>query len=214
MNKKLILIVVTALLYWILVNYVPYGMYVILPINLFVTFLHEFGHAFFALVTGGSVHEVMIQPNGAGYAITAGGFAPLILMGGYLGSAILGNLLLHIGICKPKASVYTLYVLVAVLLITAIVWFSSIFTSLVLIAFSVVAIWISKKSKNLVADILIVIGTASVIYIINDYNVGPSSDIAKFSKIIPLFPSALWAVLWLAIVVYITYKNLKKSLFK
>lgn len=211
MNKKLLLIIITAILYWALVNYIPYGMYIILPINLFVTFLHEFGHAFFALITGGNVHEVMIQPNGAGYAVTSGGFSPLILMGGYIGSAIFGNLLLYIGISKPKTSIITMYAIIAILLFTATFWFSSLFTSILLVAFSALAIWLSKKSKATIANLLIVIGTASIIYIISDYAVGPSSDIAKFSKMIPLLPQAAWAIIWLCIVVYISYKTLKYS---
>jgi hypothetical protein len=214
MNKKLLLILVSAILYWVLANYIPYGLYIILPINLFVTFLHEFGHAFFTLITGGYVHEVMIQPNGAGYAVTSGGFTPLILMGGYIGSAIFGNLLLYIGLNKPKTSIFTLYVLIGILLFTAIFWFSSFFTTILLMLFSAAAIWLSKRSKSFVADLLIIIGTSSIIYIITDYNVGPSSDIAKFSTIIPLLPQAVWALLWLSIVIYMTYKTLYYSLKK
>ncbi len=212
MRKKLFIILITALLYWVLVNYVPYGMYIILPVNLFVTFLHELGHSIFAVLTGGSVYEVMIQPNGAGYAVTAGGYAPLVLMGGYIGSALFGNLLLHIGLKKPKYAVFSMYVMVFVFVASAVIWYSSIFTSLLLILFSAVAIWVSKKSKATIANFLIVTGTASIVFIFNDYNVGPSSDIAKFSKIIPVLPQYIWSILWLAIVIYITWKNLRYSL--
>ncbi len=212
MRNKLFLILITALLYWLLVNYVPYGMYIVLPINLFVTFLHELGHSLFAVLTGGNVYEVMVQPNGAGYAVTSGGFAPLVLMGGYIGSALFGNLLLHIGLKKPKSALITIYIMAFVFVATAIIWYSSIFTSLLLILFSIFVIWISKKSKSTIANFLIVTGTASIIFIINDYNVGPSSDIAKFSKILPILPPVVWSVLWLLIVILITWRNLKYSL--
>lgn len=210
MKSKLFLIVLTALVYWIFQNYIPYGVYVILPINLFVTFLHEFGHAFFALITGGAVHEVYIQSNGSGYAVTSGGFAPLILMGGYVGSALFGNLLLHIGIRKPKTSIITLYVIIAILLFTATWWFSSIFTSALLILFSALAYWLSKKSKPGVSNLLIIIGTASILYIVMDYNTGPSSDLSKFTQIIPILPQTVWSIIWLLIVVYITWINLRR----
>ncbi len=213
MRKKIFLILITALLYWVLVNYVPYGMYFVLPVNLFVTFLHELGHSVFALITGGSVYEVMIQPNGAGYAVTSGGFAPLVLMGGYIGSALFGNLLLHIGLRKPKSALVTLYIMIFVFVASAIIWYSSWLSSLLLIIFSGLMFWISKRSRSTVTDFLIVTGTASIIFIINDYNVGPSSDIAKFSKIIPVLPQFVWSILWLLIVVYITWLNLK-SLFR
>ncbi len=212
MQNKLFLILITALLYWVLVNYVPYGMYIVLPVNLFVTFLHELGHSVFAVLTGGSVYEVMIQPNGAGYAVTSGGFAPLVLMGGYIGSALFGNLLLYIGLKKQKMALVTVYIMALVFIASAIILYSSLFTSLLLVLFSVVVIWISRKSKGAITNFLIVTGTASIIYIINDYNVGPSSDIARFAKIIPVLPQVVWSVLWLAIVVFITWRNLKACL--
>ncbi len=214
MRPKLVLIVLTALVYWILQNYVPYGAYIILPINLFVTFLHEFGHALFAIISGGEVREVFIQSNGAGYAVTAGGGRLLILMGGYIGSALFGNLLLYIGLCKPKTSIFTLYVIIAILLFTAVWWFSSIFTSVLLIVFSGLAFWMARKSKANVANVLVILGTASIIYILMDYNSGPSSDLAKFSEIIPILPQAVWAVVWLLIVMFITWKTLRNAFKK
>ncbi|MGQ1787709.1 MULTISPECIES: M50 family metallopeptidase [unclassified Saccharicrinis] len=214
MRYKLLLIILTAVVYWILQNYVPYGAYIILPINLFVTFLHEFGHAIFAIISGGDVQEVFIQTNGAGYAVTAGGFRPLILMGGYIGSALFGNLLLHIGLCKPKTSVIALYVIIAILVFTAVWWYSSPVTSFLLIMFSALAFWMSKKSKSSVANLLVILGTASIIYIIMDYNSGPSSDLARFTEIIPILPQAAWAIVWLIIVVWITWLTLKNAFRK
>jgi len=211
MNSKLILIIITALLYWMLITYIPYGAYIVLPINLFVTFLHEFGHSFFAIITGGSVHEIMIHPNGSGHAVTSGGFVPLILMGGYIGSAIFGNLLLFVGLKKPKTALVTMYTIIGISVFTAIYWFSSFFTSALLIGFSALAFWLCKKAKKHISNILIIIGTSSLIYILMDYNSGPSSDLAKFTDIIPFLPKAVWAIVWLAIVVYITWRNIKLS---
>ena len=213
-KSKLFLVIVTAIVYWVLYSYVPYGMFLLLPVNLFVTFLHEFGHASFALITGGDVHEVYIQANGAGYAVTAGGWRPLILMGGYIGSALLGNLLLYVGLYKPKISIAATYVMIALLVFTALWWYSSLFTSVLLIAFGALLFWMTRKSKVNISRWLVVIGTASIIYIIMDYNSGPSSDLAKFTEIVPVFPKAVWAIVWLVIVVFITWRALKKSIVK
>ena len=66
---------------------------VVYPLRLFVTFVHEAGHALAALITGGQVHSFTVQPNGSGYAITSGGNMALVLPAGYLGAALLGSLL-------------------------------------------------------------------------------------------------------------------------
>ncbi len=214
MKSKLILISITAILFWILTTYIPYGTFIILPINLFVTFLHELGHSTIALLTGGSVHEILINPNGSGHAITSGGITPLILLGGYIGSAIFGNILLRIGISKPQLSILCLYILIVLCLFTAFWWYSSPFTSAILILFAIICIWLTFKSKKTVSNLLIIIGTSSITYILLDFNGGPSSDLAKFTEIIPIIPASLWAIIWLIVVIFVTYRNLKKSFGK
>ena len=48
------LLVATALT--IVISYMPFGEFVVYPLRLFVTFIHEGGHALAALLTLGSVH--------------------------------------------------------------------------------------------------------------------------------------------------------------
>jgi len=84
------------------------GRIILYPITRLVTFLHELGHALGAVFTGGTVEDVIINNDGSGLTRTIGGSRPIILMGGYLGSAILGNLLVYIGAKKAKFSGLTL----------------------------------------------------------------------------------------------------------
>jgi hypothetical protein len=93
-----ILLLVGLFSLYVILQYMPYGKTLLYPINLIVTFLHEFGHAFFAVITGGAVRSIEINTNGSGLAMTAGGISGIILMGGYIGSAIFGNILLYASI--------------------------------------------------------------------------------------------------------------------
>lgn len=102
-THKVSLILISALIFFILkefayVNILAKGIYY--PINLFVTSLHEMGHGLFAILTGGSVSSITVNSDGSGVAYTSGGIQSLILMGGYLGSALLGNILLYIALKK------------------------------------------------------------------------------------------------------------------
>ncbi len=212
MKQKLFIAFISALAYWLIKTYVPYGVFLVYPINLFVTFLHEFGHSFFAVITGGRVDALQINFNGSGYAVISGGFMPLVLMGGYIGSAIFGNILLHIGLYKPKTTVVTLYVLMFALVLSAVWLYNSIFTSLLLIAFAAAFYFLRKKSKESIAYILIVIGTASIMYIVEDYRVGPSSDLAKFTEILPILPQFIWGIIWLGLALWLTWFNLKPAM--
>jgi hypothetical protein len=62
---------------------------------LFVTYVHEAGHALAAKLTGGEVLGFVVYSNGSGVATTAGGSRALILMSGYVGAAFFGALLFY-----------------------------------------------------------------------------------------------------------------------
>jgi hypothetical protein len=58
---------------------------------------HEFGHAFTALLTGGRVKSITLDPNEGGVTHFRGGKQGLVLPAGYLGSSIIGALLIFCG---------------------------------------------------------------------------------------------------------------------
>jgi len=74
--------------------FVPYAEIVAYPLRLFVTLVHEAAHAVAALVTGGSVIYIRIQPDGGGVTATRGGAAPIISSAGYVGAVLYGSALL------------------------------------------------------------------------------------------------------------------------
>ena len=63
------------------------------PVRLFVTFVHEAGHAIATLLTGGIVEGFTVLPDGQGYAQVGGGYRALSLPAGYLGAALFGSAL-------------------------------------------------------------------------------------------------------------------------
>lgn len=195
------------LLYFLLKYFIPYGYYAVYPINLLVTFLHELGHGLWAIFTGWSVDSVQINTDGSGHAVTAGGLRTIVLLGGYVWSAILGNILLYIAFKKQKYSETTLYILAAIILFTAIFWFSSLISSALLIIGAAAIIFIAKKT---IYDSLVLwfFAIASLLYIIEDFNVGPSSDLTKFSEIFIFIPTSVWMWSWLMLVLLITWANI------
>jgi hypothetical protein len=74
----------------ILVSYIPFGGLVVYPLRLFVTFIHEGGHALAAMLTLGSVERLIIYADGSGVTQTIGGFSLLISSSGYLASTAYG----------------------------------------------------------------------------------------------------------------------------
>jgi peptidase M50B-like protein len=77
--------------------FIPYAEVLTYPFRIFVTFIHEGGHAIAALLTGNSVESLSVAMNGNGETYTTqGGLISqmFISSAGYLGSMAFGALLL------------------------------------------------------------------------------------------------------------------------
>lgn len=205
MKNKIWILITLIVIYLLLKHIIPYWDKIIYPITLLVTFLHEFWHAFFAFITWWKVIGIQINSNGSWYTITSGWIKSLVEMWWYIWSAIFGNILLYIWFKKEKLSQNIIFFLSALIVFVAIFLYNSIFSSLILITLAIWLFFISKKTSydSLILQFLWV---STIIYIIEDFNVWPSSDLANFSWILPV---SVWMIVWLLIVLAITGYNLK-----
>ena len=95
--QLLLLLLATAitLVLW----FIPFADYLVYPIRLFVTFIHESSHALVAVLTGGSVQSLTISSDGSGvvYSAPGGVFGGLLTSSaGYLGTTAFGVLMLYL----------------------------------------------------------------------------------------------------------------------
>ena len=188
------------------------GKKVLYPIQMLATFLHEFGHAAGALITGGEVLNIQINQDGSGYTRTSGGSRQVILMGGYLGSALFGNLIFLIG-ARAKSLVKPLTLLLALtMFFTGIFWFNSLFTTGLLFGFGLILTLIALKT-NFARDVLMFLGLSTLLFIIQDFNVGPTSDLEKYAEEMKILPADVWMYIWLIVVILLFLLNLR-ILFK
>lgn len=67
------------------------------PFTLLNTHIHEQMHAWAAIVSGGQVDHMLVNDDGSGVTLTAGGFLPLIASAGYVGSMLVGAGLIAAG---------------------------------------------------------------------------------------------------------------------
>src|SRR3989441_4768869 len=77
--------------------FIPFAEILSYPFRIFVTFIHEGGHAIAALLTGNSVQSLSIAMNGSGetYTTQGGMFSQMLVSSaGYLGAMTYGALLL------------------------------------------------------------------------------------------------------------------------
>lgn len=74
--------------------FIPFAGLITFPIRLFVTYIHEIGHALAALATFGGVNRVALDWSGSGVTFTQGGLGLLISSAGYLTTTLYGSALL------------------------------------------------------------------------------------------------------------------------
>ncbi len=95
--QLLLLLLATAitLVLW----FIPFAEYLVYPVRLFATFIHETSHALIAILTGGSVQSLTISMDGSGavYSAPSGMIGALLTSSaGYLGTTAFGVLMLYL----------------------------------------------------------------------------------------------------------------------
>ncbi len=212
--QRLALLVAAVGIVYVLWN-VPVFAFILYPLRLFVTYVHEAGHGLMAIVSGGHFDRLEIFADGSGLALTAGGSPALILPAGYLGAAIFGAALFYI-VNRWHYSRFVSAVL-GVGLILLSVFFGGLLTTafLVGIGFGIVLIALGWKARYEINTIVLnVLAITTGLNAVLDIwflvgNSGASlgavrNDAAAFSaEVAPLIPAAVWAVLWSGLAILI-----------
>lgn len=95
--KLLLVATLISVLIWAASWYFPFANYVVYPLQLFATFVHEGSHVLATLMTGGSVQSLTVSPDTSGvvWSMTNSWLSQLIVSSaGYLGTTLFGILLL------------------------------------------------------------------------------------------------------------------------
>ena len=188
------------------------------PLRLFVTFVHEAGHALAALISGGQVQGFTVFADGSGLAVTAGGNPALILPAGYLGAALFGSLLFLLSNRAPRwASRIAIALGIFLIGITVIYGRpddSGMPIALAIgVGFGTIILLIGAKAprvlSQLLLSILAVITALEAVYDLKHIldgslngTIHPHNDAVRFVQdITPLLPTAVIALLWAGIAV-------------
>jgi len=191
--------------------YMPYSDYLLYPLRLFVTFIHESGHAFAALISGGDVKSLQIHTDGSGVTMTSEPFWSiwLVLSGGYLGTTLFGASMLQVGRFSHVRNVgkTTLYLIAGYLALVTLLWGHNPFTLVAGIVLSAGLFALARFSPPRVAEFLAAflavqcclnaLGDLRILLQITSSGQGPDND-ALFMSQHYLLPPIFWALLWSA----------------
>jgi hypothetical protein len=103
-NKKfepqfnlLLIATVVSVLIWVASWYLPLMGYIVYPLQLFATFVHEGSHVLATLLTGNTVQSLTVASDGSGvvWSQSTGWLSQLLISSaGYLGTTLFGTILL------------------------------------------------------------------------------------------------------------------------
>lgn len=191
--------------------YIPFLSILSYPFNIFVTFIHEGGHALAALLTGNSVGSLSVAMDASGATYTTQGsiFSQMLISSaGYIGAIAYGALLLLL----IRRSVAARYVLIGsgafVLALTLIYGLSSPFTIIMGVGIAAGLAAIAKYASPRVATFFVsFLAVQAVLNALLDlktllfYSVLPSearTDAANMANATGI-PAFFWTVVWIGL---------------
>ncbi len=227
------LITIACLLLW----NTPIGLTVLMPVNYVVTMIHELSHAITCLATGGHVSGLTIVSDGLGHGgltYCSGGNPWLYTPAGYIGTTVVGCLLIFFSQFRILSRVLLFSLGLSVIL--AAVFFStgsifmpgmlfqalgSILAELIMGSMFILA---SLKLNDKMANLLILFLSVQIVLnsltdltvlfqistSINQATFSDATNMAKISNI----PPAIWSVIWATTSLAMLWLTLKISYLK
>jgi len=204
-TQRITLFVIAGYALFILIAWNLWGLrHVIYPFKLLTVAFHEFSHAIVGKCTGARIESITLDPNEGGLTKMRGGIRACTLPAGYLGSSLIGALLIFAGFDTVASKVAS--IVLAVMLLITLWWARNWLTrGVVVIAIGVmVALWFIDHGSPLRFYVLFN-GVMSCLYsvwdIVDDlvFRKVNESDASQFAALCPLIPSRVWGVIWLLI---------------
>ncbi len=200
----------------LVLSFIPFAGLIVYPFKLFVTFIHEGGHALATLGTLGSVERIAIHPDTSGVTLSLGGMPIIISSAGYLTSTLFGAALLLI--CRNGARAKAaLGVIAALILGVTIIWVKGLFGLVIGIGLVAVLIFFAAAANPKVAHFFLsflavqcclnALYDLKTLFLLSAIT-GQASDAVNMQRL-TFVPAIVWAVLWLGLSVVVLWMTLK-----
>jgi hypothetical protein len=170
------------------------------PLRVLMTLIHEFGHGLAALLTGGSIERITVDPGLGGLCYTRGGWRWLILPSGYLGSMAAGCGIILLA-CRTRYDRFASFALGVIVMLATLLYVRTLqgfVFGLLTGGILTSAGWWLKEDLN--DSLLCFLGTMSCLSAVFGLKhlttYGGNNDALMFSREIFPLPAVVWALLW------------------
>ncbi|MDI9636895.1 M50 family metallopeptidase [Kamptonema cortianum] len=192
---------------------------VLLPLVYFNTHLHELFHALTAMATGGVVKHILVFADGSGVTPVANGMIVPIASAGYIGTAVLGGLMIRGSKTAKLASrtFFALFVLMALSMVLFvrgdIVGVISGFAWTILLGMAAIRLkddWAIFLGKFLGVQLCFT-AFHSILALLSLTVSTPAATDAKLLEEHTFIPAILWATLWAVIALASVFLSLRSA---
>ncbi|MBW0488130.1 hypothetical protein O181_027845 [Austropuccinia psidii MF-1] len=204
-TQRITLIAIGVYIIFIFLAWNLWGLrHLIYPFKLLTVAFHEFSHAAVGKCTGAKIESITLDPNEGGLTKMRGGIPACTLPAGYLGSSLIGSLLIFAGFDTVASKVAS--IILALMLLITLWWARNWLTRIVVVCAIglMVAFWFIDHGNPLRFYVLFN-GVMSCLYSVWDilddlvFRKVNESDASQFAKLCPLIPSRIWGAIWFTI---------------
>ncbi|KAH6916173.1 peptidase M50B-like-domain-containing protein [Coprinopsis sp. MPI-PUGE-AT-0042] len=172
------------------------------PLKLFTIGWHELCHITAAIMSGGRILKITIDPHVGGATIVEGGSPWFTLTAGYVGSTLFGGAFVLAGWNTLVAKILSF--VLGVGLIIPLVLVRDKLTIVLTIGYEamVVGFWFIDHGQAL-RWLCLFVGVMNILFVIWDvaddrfFHKSNDSDATQFSLLFPMIPAHVWAAFWI-----------------
>ncbi|KAF9453521.1 hypothetical protein P691DRAFT_800148 [Macrolepiota fuliginosa MF-IS2] len=181
---------------------VPIVRNLINPLKLFTIGWHELCHIIAAILTGGRILKITIDPHVGGATIVEGGVPTIILAAGYIGSTLFGGVFILAGWTTLVAKIMSFVLGIGLLMPLALVRDKLTIVLTFMYEGLLIGFWFIDHAQALRWYCLF-IGVMNILFVIWDvaddrfFHKTNDSDAAQFSILYPKIPTHVWATFWI-----------------
>ena len=185
------------------------------PFKWLESYFHEISHGIAALLTGGTVVQIELFPNGAGLCTTRGGFSLFISFMGYAGAIMWGYLIYSIASINQKIAKVASGLIIALILSSLVFWVRDLLTVLILLVvlcifflqFKLPKIGYLQKLLKFTGIMVLLNSLLSPLYLLDGRSIGDGARLAEITFI----PEIVWVIIWSIMAVFSLFLLSKKS---
>lgn len=190
------------------------------PVRMLIVLFHELAHGAAALLTGGSIERLELSRLEGGVIWTIGGNGFLVASAGYLGSLLIGVLLLAVAV-RSRVDRAALAFCGAVIAFAVVFYVRDLFTAGYALAVAASMLAIAILLPAVVSDLVLrVIGLSSMLYVpwdiwddtIRDRPLGEGLSDAAAIASRTFGTEAMWGVIWLILSLVVIVASLRWGL--